>query len=100
MNRRTFFRWIAATVAGAVAVGVAPRVVAAKRPGIDKARQMGMNLPIKLWPIQRKIILDMQDEFDTIPINQLHKELDEYACTDYFWMNQLFSNENQNPKTR
>lgn len=30
MNRRTFFKTVAATVAGAIAVGVAPRVVGAK----------------------------------------------------------------------
>lgn len=56
MDRRQFFKTVAATVAGAVTVGVVPRVVAAKRPVVEKARQMGMSEPIKLWPIQQKML--------------------------------------------
>jgi hypothetical protein len=36
MNRRQFFKTIAATAAGVVAVGVAPKVVGGERPGLDK----------------------------------------------------------------
>ncbi len=47
MNRRTFFKTVAATITGAVAVGVAPRVVKAK--SVSLSRIVNMKTWRHLW---------------------------------------------------